>query len=170
MNYAAVEISNNLNNNKRNIDNIEIKENLKPKKPIDEIKQDTIVKVEETKQELKVDIKAEIKEEKLIVKENSKNNEKDNILSNNAELKRKKEILEKKLNDQKLQKRYDEIPFPNISNRVKQLDVHFKGKPAVSDSKYNTNKSEAEEVGDRIIAEKPVFKKKMKSKPAEFQE
>lgn len=187
MNYTSDNINNNqIKSNNINIkglhepEDLEVKGILKPQKVNNDINhknnnaKDNNTSSSEVMNKNHVEIKE--KEEKEKEKDSKIDDqiesEKDKFFNNNIDLKKKKELLEKKLNDQKLQKRYEEIPFPNISNRVKQLDEHFRGKPATED-KYNTNKSnksEAEEIGDRILAEKPVFKKKMKSKPAEFQE
>lgn len=125
-------------------------------------------------------------EDTKMTTENNNKSKNPNFLDQNVDLKKKKELLESKLKEQKMKKRYEEVLFPSIKDRIKHTESHFSGinsktninndtsknfSSVVSKEKqYNTYKSEAEEIGDKILNEKPVVVKKKKSKPIAFKE
>lgn len=179
-------------NNETNAINININSNLFDSK---NETQEKVIQKPQVEEENK-NTKAEIKVEEQIIKKEPKENEK--YLDKQIDLKKKKELLESKLKEQKIKQRYEEVEFPSIKNRIKQVDLHFlvnNSKPQLNNNnnesfekqsnnvenkepQYQTAKSgksvksvksEAEEIGDKIISDKPVLnKKKMKSKPIIF--
>ena len=101
----------------------------------------------------------------------SEANKNKDFLSMNEDLKKKKEQLLKKLQDDKLANRYEEVNFPSIKDRISRVQDHFLGQ-SMRNIAYQTDKSEAEEIMDQVLKSKPVVQKKSKSKPklAEFKE
>lgn len=83
------------------------------------------------------------------------------------DLEKKKQLLDEKLRQQKMNKQMQEVAFPSIGDRVKTLDAHFNHTQTLSQQTEEPQSltQEASEIDDR----KPIIQKK-KKKMMQFKE